>query len=206
MCSKLLPPGTKPRSDSSVLCIHTGTYGLSTCSHGTAFLQLHVSLLYFLNFIPIKEKSIHIFTRRQHQMLRITKICRNTTPSLMNLETRQDSGAGKVISKEIKGSEEGEEMKDLMQACWGPHPEHAGTEAFPERVAVSRGPDGGNPAKSFQKAVQKLLGTQQGSSFQEGTGMFQRFNACLFGLRSHCVPGLPGATQQATRYKGPDGR
>lgn len=160
----------------------------------------------FQTFIPIKERSIHIFTRRQHQMLRITKICRNTTPSLTNLETRQDSGAGKVISKEIKGSEEGEEMKDVMQACWGPHPEHAGTEAFPERMAVSRGPDGGNPAESFQKAVQQLLGTQQGSSFQEGTGMFQRFNACLFGLKPHCVPGLPGATQQATRYKGPDGR
>ena len=124
----------------------------------------------------------------------------------MHLETRQDSGAGKVVSKEIKGSEEGEEMKDLMQACWGPHLEHAGMEGFPERVAVSRGPDGGNPAKSFQKEVQKLLGTQQGSSFQEGTGMFQRFDACLFGLRPHCVPGLPGATQQVTRYRGPDGR
>ena len=64
ICPELLPPGPKPRSDYSVLCIHTGTYGLSICFHCTAFLQLHVSLLCFPNFYPRKgKKYTHFYSQ-----------------------------------------------------------------------------------------------------------------------------------------------
>ena len=76
----------------------------------------------------------------------------------MNLETWQDSGAGKVVSTEIKRSEEGEEMKDSMRAGYAPHPEHSGMEGFLEGQAVLPGPDSSHEAKSFQQVCQSCLG------------------------------------------------
>lgn len=96
-------------------------------------------------------------------------------------------------------------MKDSMRAYYAPHPEHAGTEGFLEGVAVLPGPDTGHEQSHFSRCAKAAWGSAK-LLYSGGTRMFQPFIACLFRLRPHCVPGLPGATQQATHYKGSEGR
>ena len=72
-----------------------------------------------------------------------------------------------MVSTEIKSSEEREEMKDSMRACYAPHPEHAGTEGFLEGVAVLPGPDNGHEAKSFQQVCQSCLGLNEAPLFRK---------------------------------------
>lgn len=83
LLSRLLSPGTKQRSDCSV-----HPQGPRIFSY-TAFLQLHSSLLNLPSLYPHMGKNIHVLTHTQHQSLRVTKICRNTSPWFMHLETQQ---------------------------------------------------------------------------------------------------------------------
>lgn len=129
---------------------------------------------------PPKGTNIHVLSHRHRRPAKTTEICGNTTLWFTHLEPR-----GGVTKNEVGGR---------RRAVCAPRPERAGMEGSPARGRGHLGPDGDDLARSFQKGRK----SQQGSSFEEGNKMFQCFHSCLFRCRPHCVPELPGATQQVT--------